>query len=70
MKVEEDEDTRRKKRLLPQVLEDLQALQNVYFELQTFQDEFSSRNQEIGSTCHIITKIHTNHNITTNSNLT
>jgi len=30
MKVEEDEDTRRKKRLIPQALADLQALQRIF----------------------------------------
>jgi len=36
MKVEEDEDTRRKKRLPPQALTDLHTLRNIFFELQTF----------------------------------
>jgi len=54
MKVEEDEDTRRKKRVFPQALVGLQASPNVYFELQNVQDEFPSRKQEDkGPTCHI-----------------
>jgi len=46
MKVEEDEDKRRKKRVFPQALVGLQASPNVYFELQNVQDEFPSRKQE------------------------
>jgi len=55
MKVEEDENTRKKKGQFPQALTDLQALQNVYFEVENIQDVFPSRKpEEIELTCHII----------------
>ena len=50
MKMEEGGDTKRKVELFPQALADLQALQDVLFELQSVQDEFPfAKTEEKGS---------------------
>jgi len=50
MEMEEGGDTKRKMELFPQALADLQALQDVLFELQNVQDKFpSAKTEEKGS---------------------
>jgi len=50
MEMEEGGDTKRKMELFPQALADLQAFQDVLFELQSVQDLFpSSKTEEKGS---------------------
>jgi len=53
-KMEEGGDTKRKMELFPQALADLQALQDVLFELQSVQDRFPlAKTEEKEPTCHI-----------------
>jgi len=52
--MEEGGDTKRKMELFPQALADLQALQDVLFELQSVQDPFPlAKYEEKEPTCHI-----------------
>jgi len=54
MGMEEGGDTKRKMELFPQALADLQALQDVLFELQSVQDSFPlAKTEEKEPTCHI-----------------
>ena len=54
MEMEEGEDTKRKMELFPPALADLQALQDVLFELQSVQDPFPlAKTEEKEPTCHI-----------------
>jgi len=54
MEMEEGGDTKRKMELFPQALVDLQALQDVLFELQNVQDPFPlAKTEEKKPTCHI-----------------
>jgi len=54
MEMEEGGDTKRKMKLFPQALADLQALQDMLFELQSVQDPFPlAKTEEKEPTCHI-----------------
>jgi len=54
MEMEEGGNTKRKMELFPQALTDLQALQDVLFELQNVQDAFPlAKTEEKEPTCHI-----------------